>query len=516
MIWQENPFYILQVPMTATKSVINDKTDDLSFDHPEQEDTYENARNLLSNPQKRIAAEICWFPGMSKTEDDKMRAALSAHQALKGPFANDLIRMNSLIYNLTCEADDKMVVILAEIDRLYQNMSLEDVQMLINETRQQAKITVIQNIDMLRTDWREIRNDVRSAVQSVVKEMRRERYTRFANELAKRTFGRKDFGVIIEDFFSTYQLDMNAFIMEKKENIKHILSQIPANPGEAKIKELEANIRPVASILRPLALMQEAKGINEDVGELEIYRSVNDVAVDFFKENKAKVSLSLLQILQRSFSYVPLMKKQLENDIAIVEAKVDENQSTAVFEEADQALSEILDEEKKKLYFEDGHSVAIMNFYRHEFCGCYQKGVEEFLNRQGYRSDEYMFVCYVAALIYKDMASSLTWADRFDLAADLAKRALQYAKKSGDQELIDNLLKDLQNDQRSLDMLEENKRQRTSSPSPRTSSSTSKESDNDSGGCLLIIGLTALGACVGGPFGAFVGFLIGSYFSGND
>lgn len=81
---------------------------------------------------------------------------------------------------------------------------------------------------------------------------------------------------------------MNAFIMEKKENIKHILSQIPANPGEAKIKELEANIRPVASILRPLALMQEAKGINEDVGELEIYRSVNDVAVDFLKKIKLK------------------------------------------------------------------------------------------------------------------------------------------------------------------------------------------------------------------------------------
>ena len=70
---------------------------------------------------------------------------------------------------------------------------------MINETRPAGEDSVIQNIDMLRTDWREIRNDVRSAVQSVVKEMRRERYTRFANELAKRTFGRKDFGVIIED-----------------------------------------------------------------------------------------------------------------------------------------------------------------------------------------------------------------------------------------------------------------------------------------------------------------------------
>lgn len=502
--------------MTATKSVINDKTDDLSFDHPEKEDAYENARNLLSNPQKRIAAEICWFPGMSRAEDDNMRTALSAHRELKGPFANDLIRMNALIYNLTCKSDDEMVVILAEIDRLYQNMSLEDVRIWINETRQQAKITIIQNIDILRTDWKEIRNDVRSAVQSVVKEMRRERYTRFANELAKRTFGCKDFGVIIEDFFSTYQLDMNAFIIEKKENIKHILPQISMNQSEEKIKRLEIEIRPVAAILRPLSLMKGAKGINDNAIELEIYRSVNDMAVDYFREGKGKVSLSLLQLLQGAFSYIEPLKKQIENDIAIVKEQIDGNQSTIVFEEADRALQEILDEEEKKLYFEDGHSTAIMNFYRNEFCGCYQKVVKEFLNRQGYRSDEYMVVCYGAALIYMKMASSLSWADRFDLATDLLKKALQYARKSEDQELIGDISTSLQDYQKVLTALEESKRQRRSSPSQTTSSSTNSESENESGGCLLIIGLAALGAVVGGPFGFVVGLILGFYLVAQD
>lgn len=516
MIWKKNPFYILQVPMTATKSVINDKTDDFSFDHPEKEDAYENARNLLSNPQKRIAAEICWFPGMSRAEDDNMRTALSAHRELKGPFANDLIRMNALIYNLTCKSDDEMVMILAEIDRLYQNMSLEDVRIWINETRQQAKITVIQNIDMLRTDWKEIRNDVRSAVQSVVKEMRRERYTRFANELAKRTFGRKDFGVIIEDFFSTYQLDMNAFIMEKKENIKHILPQISMNPSEAKIKHLETEIRPVAAILRPLSLMKGAKGINDNAIELEIYRSVNDMAVDYFREGKDKVSLSLLQLLQGAFSYIEPLKKQIENDIAIVQEQIDGNQSTIVFEEADRALQEILDEEEKKLYFEDGHSTAIMNFYRNEFCGCYQKVVKEFLDRQGYRSDEYMVVCYGAAVIYRKMAVSLTWADQFDLATDLLKKALQYAKKSEDQELIGDISNSLQDCRKVLTALEESKRQRRSSPSQTTSSSTNSESENESGGCLLIIGLAALGAVIGGPFGFVVGLILGFCLVAQD
>ena len=157
-----------------------------------------------------------------------------------------------------------------------------------------------------------------------------------------------------------------------------------------------------------------------------------------------------------------------------------------------------------------------MNFYRNEFCGCYQKVVEEFLNRQGYRSDEYMVVYYGAAVIYMKMASSLTWADRFDLAADLLKKALQYAKKSEDQDLICDISKSLEDSRKVLTALEESKRQRKSSPSQTTSSSTTSESENESGGCLLIIGLAALGAVVGGPFGFVVGLILGFCLVAQD
>lgn len=531
MNWQENPFYILQIPMTAAKSVINDKTDDLCFDDPDHEEKYEEARSLLSNPQKRISAEIRWFPGISDSEDRKLKADLSQGKPLSGIFANDLVHMNALIYNLSCEKEDQMIIVLAEIDRLYQKISLEDIRMWINATRQKAHITPIQNTEILRTDWNEIRNDVRSAVQSVVKGMRRERYTRFANELAKQTFGRKDFGVILEDFFSTYQLDMNAFIMEKKEKISQLIQCVADSPNEKNIKDLEMEIQPFSSVIRPVAMMQEAKGIDDSAGAFEIYRKVYDLSVDFYKEDKDKYALLLLQLLNRAFSYVRWIKKQLDNDIPIVQEAVDANQGTAVFEEANKAIREILDEEDKKLYFEKGHNGQIMSFYRNEFSNCYRKVIDEFIKRNGYRPDEYKIICYGAGLIYKQMASSLTWADRYDLAFELLQYAYQYAHDSEDQELIKKIQDEKNNVHASLETQEKSKNKRKEELSPASTSSYShprtpsssqkpaKESDDSSsgsGGCLLMLLFAVIGGAIGGPFGFFVGIFLGSYLSSND
>lgn len=529
MNWQENPFYILQIPMTATKSVINDKTDDLCFDDPDHEEKYEEARSLLSNPQKRISAEIRWFPGISDSEDRKLKTDLSQGKPLSGNFVNDLVHMNALIYNLSCEKEDQMIIVLAEIDRLYQNISLEDVRMWINATRQKAHITLIQNTEILRTEWNEVRNDVRSAVHSVVKEMRRERYTRFANELAKQTFGRKDFGVILEDFFSTYQLDMNAFIIEEQEKISQIIQCVADSPNEENIKRLEMEIQPFSSVIRPVAMMQEAKGIDDSAGAFGIYRKVYDLSVDFYKADKDVYALLLLQLLKRAFSYIKWIKKQLEHDIPIVQKSVDANQGTAVFEEANKAIKEILDEEDKKLYFQHGHNGQIMSFYRNEFSNCYRKVIEEFIKRDGYRSEEYKIICYGAGLIYKQMAASLTWADRYDLAFELLQYAYQYACDSEDQELIKKIQDEKNNVHDSWEAQKQSKRKKETSPkttssySPlRTSSSSqtpAKESDNSSSGdigCLFMLLLTAIGAAIGGPIGFFAAVFLGVIFSNRD
>ncbi|MGO5131227.1 hypothetical protein [Mitsuokella jalaludinii] len=529
MNWQENPFYILQIPMTATKSVINDKTDDLCFDNPDHEEMYEEARSLLSNPQKRISAEIRWFPGLSDAEDRKLRADLSQQKLLSGIFANDLVRMNALIYNLTCEKDDQIIIVLADIDRLYQKISLEDVRMWINVTRQKARITPIQNIEILRTDWNEVRNDVRSAVHSVVKGMRRERYTRFANELAKKIFGRKDFGVILEDFFSAYQLDMNAFIMEKKEKIYQVLQRVADSPDENSIKALEMEIQPFSSVIRPVAMMQEAKGIDDSAGAFEIYRKVYDLSVDFYKADKDKYALLLLQLLNRAFSYVIWIKRQLEHDIPIVQESVNANQRTVVFEEANKAIKEILDEEDKKLYFKNGHNGQIMSFYRNEFSNCYRKVIEEFIKRNGYQPEEYRIICYGAGLIYRQMANSLTWADRYDLAFELLQYAYKYARNSEDQELIKKIQDEKNNVHDSWEAQKQSKKKKetvsAATPSyspPRTSSSPqtpAKESDDSSssgGGCLLMLLFAAIGGAIGGPVGFFAGIFLGSYLSNQD
>lgn len=512
--------------MTAAKSVINDKTDDLCFDDPDREEGYEEARSILSNPQKRISAEIRWFPGITDAENRKLKADLSQHKPLSGPFTNDLVHMNALIYNLSCEEDDRMVAILAEIDRLYQKISLEDVRTWINATRQKAHITPIQNVETLHTDWNEIRNDIRSAIHFLVKDMRRERYTRFANELAKQTFGRKDFGIILEDFFSTYRLDMNAFIMERKEKIDQIIQRVTHDPNERNIDELEMEVQPFSSVVRPVALMQEAKGIDDSAGAFEIFRKIYDLSVEFHKSDNDKCALLLLQLLDRAFSYIPWIKKQLNHDIPLVQELVDANQSTPVFEEADKAIEEILSEENENLCFENGHNGQIMSFYRNEFSNCYRKIIDEFIKREGYKPGEYRTVCYGATLIYKKMAVSLTWADRYDLAFELLQIAYRYACDSEDQEAIAKIQEARSSVRESLKIQEQDERARqtasisTSAPSspPQSSSQSSvSESDkNSSGGCLLVILFAVIGAAIGGPFGFFAGICLGSWLSNSD
>ena len=441
--WQENPFYILQVSMTTTKSAINDKTDELCFDNLDNEKLYEKARGILLNPQKRIGAELCWFPGLTKTEEDNLLKVMQKHQPLLGKYDNKLVRMNVAIYNLTYQKKAKLVNSLLEIDDLYTNISLDNIRIWINEVRKKAKITLIQNNDVLRTDWNEVRHDISVTMQSVVKSMRRDNYVSLANEIANKLFGHKDFGVIIEDFFATYVLDMNSFILEQKEKISQLLQKVQGNPTDNNINRLELEVCSFTVTLRPLALMKEAKGISNDQELVSIYDKIYELSYDFCEKDNFETALSLLELLKKSFAFLPSVAKDIEDDINELKKYLSSKQPTAVFKEANEALMKILDEEDSKLKYEAGFSTEIMSFYNNEFCKCYQKMIEEILLRKGYQDEEYRLICYGAACLYKYMSSSLTWAERLDLAYPLAKRALQLAKSSKNKELIKAITDDV-------------------------------------------------------------------------
>ncbi|MBR0062122.1 MAG: hypothetical protein IJP68_11670, partial [Selenomonadaceae bacterium] len=61
MIFEENPFRVLQVSIYDDKATIIERADDLSFAEPDREKIFDAVRDTLLNPRKRLAAEVAYY-----------------------------------------------------------------------------------------------------------------------------------------------------------------------------------------------------------------------------------------------------------------------------------------------------------------------------------------------------------------------------------------------------------------------------------------------------------------------
>lgn len=124
---EENPFYLLGVGVDSTKADITQKADDKCFDEPELEEDIEKAKGILLNPQRRIGAEIRWFPGCSGSAFQQNLAEKFQDLNIYAMGGNALCKLNILLVQLEGlkKIDDIVITILA-IDDMYSKISLED------------------------------------------------------------------------------------------------------------------------------------------------------------------------------------------------------------------------------------------------------------------------------------------------------------------------------------------------------------------------------------------------------
>ena len=77
---KENPSYVLDIPMSASRKEISNKAEEQSFFLDAEK--CNEAQAVLTNPAKRLNAEINWFPGESENEIAKMRKTVLAVSAV--------------------------------------------------------------------------------------------------------------------------------------------------------------------------------------------------------------------------------------------------------------------------------------------------------------------------------------------------------------------------------------------------------------------------------------------------
>lgn len=507
MLLNENPFYLLEIDSLTNKQNIDEAAEDKSFDDPEHEKIYENARDSLFNPRKRIAAEISWFLGMSWNDIPKNQSELKTRNDYPNPVAVFASAMNRIP---DLEVEDAVVKI-PELDSLYAKLKSEQIEKIINQDRKKAGIPLLQDTAVIDEGLRSLQEDVHQAILMLTKKMKHPVYTRLVNEIAEKLTQKKiSYGNILIRFFDTYNLDINKDVLAEKAEIRRILDDKNILYKASLINELEIHMRKVASMTKARCLLSNLKGI-DDFGEVEeIFIYIWQKCADFFmKNNNAIVAYRVMSLVEDNFSILAKRFPNFERDFEKIKGIVSEESGkrqeshtwtnqlinhSHVYVEAESAFKEILSQIEAKGHFTDGYRQENSRFLYNDFEKSYRNIIYAFLNRTEYNSDEMIKVHEYAALIYLKIAKLYTWINGWNASREYANMAYEQVKYTNNTTLKKQV-DDLKSDLTKVGTVQ-------SVSQPKRSSRAGME--------YLILGICVfIGMIKGGVGGIIVGFIIG-------
>ena len=286
MTFEENPFRVLQVSIYDPKATIIERADDLSFAEPDDEKIFSQARDILLNPRKRIAAEVL--------------------QMVDAEIFRDVWRVEAVV----------------KIDSLYSALDAEKIRRQINAARAKAKFPAVQDTAAIKSELKNIRYEIREKIQARLKKMTHGERAKFADAFAEVIVYRKNFGVVAEDFFECYRLEMNSFLDETKEKISALCKFKFAFKAEFSqfLYEVEPNLKSFVDAMKPLEKFSAALGTNNSDATEEIFYTVREVAIKLFNEKDLiDYPLKISRLLEKIFSYLPPLAEVIRKDIKFLE-----------------------------------------------------------------------------------------------------------------------------------------------------------------------------------------------------
>lgn len=497
-----NAFDVLGVTPEDDIASINEAADEKSWKDEANESMYEAARETLTNPRKRLQAEVTWFLKESNS-------AFSLMNEVQNSRGSD-IRF----------AVKKIVALDDEYKEALQEASLDDIYTDIIISRKKAGISAdIEQGDIEEALSQLLEEGTKAAIDTLLRQCSTREAAQIGNVIAKELIqpgiGKypKKYGDCIRFFIDLYNMKVqNELDTRRTKLIQDIetaktytsISQLQLSPL---FEELEA----FDYLAQPLQLYFEDQGQAEKQSQSnEIAQKLRDLALFYHNQkNLTNLSIAVTEKAMQVFEENPQMLQQFQEDIEIlkrlVQAEPQEDnevpkcqvQVNPLEEELKIVLGQVallVVREKGK---EANNSMQIMN-HKDQWIAALHRAAAKL----GQLSPiERAAAAGVLAEVYYTLATACTWADMWDYAYIIAKEGLTYAMQSGDQEIISEIQKGLQyyarapsvdNEVKSCSSVEEFERKKA------------EQRSGESKGCLIKIVIAAV---------AFIALLL---FLGNS
>lgn len=481
----ENAFDLLGVTPEDGIARINDAKDDKSWVDEPNESMYEAARETLTNPRKRLQAEVPWFLKNSNS-------AFSLMNEVQNCRGTDI----RLVVQKIVALDD-------EYKQALQEESLNDIYTDIIISRKKAGISAdIEQDDIEEALSQLLEEGAKAAIDTLLRKCSTQEAAQIGNVIAKEMIqpgiGKypKKYGDCIRFFIDLYNMKVQNELDTRSEKIQQDIEAAKVYTSVAQLSPLFQEIEWFDYLAQPLQLYFEDQGQADKQSQSEdIAGNLRKLSLFYHNERQlTELSIAVTEKAMQVFAENTKVLQQLQEDDEILKQQVQVKPLTDDLEIVFVQVARFVDRKKGK---EASNSAQIMS-HKDQWVSALHRAASRL---EQLSPSEKAAAAGFLAQAYYTLATACTWADMWDYAYIVAKEGLIYARQSGNQEIISEFLSALQyyikapsvdNEVRSCSSVEEFERKKA------------EQRSRESKGCLIKIVIAAV---------AFIALLL---FLGNS
>ncbi len=322
----ENPFAILKASTRDRKAHLNELSEEAALhgDH----DAAINARNVLSNPRTRLAAEVAWFPGLSPK-----RITLTLESIAQGGYPvldgfNPLSSANFVVEALEAYAKRGAADLQEGIEELasyVEDIDVADVLQAINEDRQAAGLPSITVPSLVEVEINErVKHYERTATGLLERLPTMEMVTIYEGLISDSTNEGDDVGHrLIDSLIDSYELKASGFLNEEAGRIVGLIekarvaadNQVSEKQVRASVNEIIGALRIWDQVAQPIQLAYKSRGLTHDESQ-DLAFAARGLGIDLFNKHDYLDDAKLMsEAIQELFSEVAAVSDKVGEDI---------------------------------------------------------------------------------------------------------------------------------------------------------------------------------------------------------
>ena len=430
MRYEENPFDILHVSMRDSQEKILDKVEELSLTL--DENLCSQASSILTNPTKRLEAEISWFPGYTPK---KVRDTIERAKEEPDEFIDELSEgelnyadVNAEILALLNISYPKLFsTYLTKVACDLENIDVEALFDELNKERVAAKIPTIPDVDVLNKALKNRQNELTEIIYSLIKGFGQDKMIEILTDAIEEStdLGELEAEQLILQLIEKYEVDIQSSLDEAAAKVEQQINFISESSDNGisddelnnSIDLLEAQLKAWDRLAQPIQVSMQSQGL-EHSASTDLAYSVRSIAIKLYNEHgKLEAAKRLIKLMQAIFAEVLTVAEKTDEDINILSNISSRDVLVSrTFKECDKYV------EEAKSYPEKGYKIANEILSKVSV----KLKSEETNSAESVLKDEILDIYINAAL-----ACIIQWGNRtkkWDESHSFIKSLLKYAK----------------------------------------------------------------------------------------